>query len=397
MLLSAIAAGVLLIPSVLVMVCTIPIIALLSLPGLALLCYRRPESSSAKNGKSDMKQRRRAIITGGSSGIGLAVAEECIQQGFDEVILLARNVENLNKAKEQLKTQLIHNSNDIKNHQSTKTTKTTRIEAISVDISKPDELQKAASQIYQTDNNNKKEGKTGDDHEDRTFTCLFCVAGTAYPEYFSKLPATTFASLVQTNQLGTIYTVQAFLPHMTTGTILFTSSLAGQVGTFGFTAYSPTKFAIRGFAEALHMELVRRPISVCVAYPPDTDTPGFEKENLTKPIETKLISEEVALAKPKDIARPMVQEACKENPNFSLYFNVDAWMLSALTAGMGPVTSLFAVTSQVAGMGLFRVISLFYLKAWAAMIRQHGQNKAAMATADSIEKTKEDMADTTGK
>lgn len=189
------------------------------------------------------------------------------------------------------------------------------------------------------------------------------------------MPTTDFAKTVCTNQLGCIYTVHAFLPRISTGTIVLTSSILGQLGAFGFTSYSATKFALRGFAEALHMELMTRPISVCLAYPSDTDTPGLEVENLTKPIESKLISEDAGLAKPQDVARTMVQEACKENPNFAIYFSFDGWMVASLTAGFSPVTSLFEAASQVCGMCLFRVISLFYLKRWGEMVRSYDKNK----------------------
>jgi hypothetical protein len=118
------------------------------------------------------------------------------------------------------------------------------------------------------------------------------------------------------------------------------------------------------------------PISVCVAYPPDTDTPGLEQENLTKPKETHLISEDGGLAKPEDVGRKMVMEAVKPNPPFSIYFNLDAWMLSNLTAGMGPSSAVGDTVVQIAAMGLFRVISLFYLNAWWGMLRNFHSKEA---------------------
>lgn len=39
------------------------------------------------------------------------------------------------------------------------------------------------------------------------------------------------------------------------GRIMFVSSQAGQIGLFGYTAYSPSKFALRGLAESLQMEV----------------------------------------------------------------------------------------------------------------------------------------------
>ena len=51
-----------------------------------------------------------------------------------------------------------------------------------------------------------------------------------------------------------------------------------QVGIFGYTAYSASKFALRGLAEALQMELRPLGAAVTLAFPPDTDTPGLAFE-----------------------------------------------------------------------------------------------------------------------
>jgi len=196
------------------------------------------------------------------------------------------------------------------------------------------------------------------------------------PSYFEHIPSSTFAHLASCNQLGTIYTVQAFLPHMTQGTIVFTSSVCGQLGVFGYTAYCPTKFAIRGFAEALHAELVDQPhLNVQVAFPPDTDTPGFAQEEKTKPPETRIISENAGLAKPDDVANRMVQEAIKRNPSFLVYFGFEGWMVASLTAGMSPVSTVADAMTQVSLNGLFRFVSLFFLNDWWTMIRKCSQDR----------------------
>ena len=65
----------------------------------------------------------------------------------------------------------------------------------------------------------------------------------------------------------------------------------------------------------------------------------------------------------------MVADAVQPNPPFAIYFNFDAWMLSNLTAGMGPASVTGDVVAQMAAMGIFRVISLFYLNAWWDMLR----------------------------
>ena len=145
--------------------------------------------------------------------------------------------------------------------------------------------------------------------------------------------------------------------------------MAGQVGVYGLGAYSPSKFALVGLAQVLHMELCHSPINVCCAYPPDTDTPGFAQENLTKPAETHLISEAGGLASAKDVGRKMVHDATKPNPPFAIYFTFDAWMLSNLTVGMGPTAVVTDLVAQIAAMGIFRIVSLFYLNSFWDMLR----------------------------
>ena len=89
---------------------------------------------------------------------------------------------------------------------------------------------------------------------------------------------------------------------MDNGCIVLCSSALGQVGMYGYTAYSPTKFALRGFAEALHAELVKsKPgVSIQLAYPVDTETPGYSEELKMMPELTKLLNDTGGLAKPKE-------------------------------------------------------------------------------------------------
>lgn len=63
--------------------------------------------------------------------------------------------------------------------------------------------------------------------------------------------------MMEMNYFSTVNVTKAVITSMIEqqfGRIVFVSSVAGQVGVFGFTAYSAAKFALRGFAEALQME-----------------------------------------------------------------------------------------------------------------------------------------------
>jgi len=121
---------------------------------------------------------------------------------------------------------------------------------------------------------------------------LVNCAGRALPRHFEEIPFEQFDETMRLNVYGTWNTVQALLPHMKPrgGYIVNTSSLAGLMGVFGYTDYCASKFALVGFSEALRSELKPHNIAVSVLCPPDTDTPGLESENETKPEETRAIA-----------------------------------------------------------------------------------------------------------
>jgi 3-dehydrosphinganine reductase len=78
------------------------------------------------------------------------------------------------------------------------------------------------------------------------------------------------------------------------------------IGVFGYGAYTPTKFAVRGLGEALHGEFRSQGIVTSIVYPADTDTPGFHRENLTKPPETARLSAGIAPVSADQVATAIV-------------------------------------------------------------------------------------------
>jgi 3-dehydrosphinganine reductase len=62
------------------------------------------------------------------------------------------------------------------------------------------------------------------------------------------------------------------------GRIVLIASGRALIGLYGFSPYAPSKFAVRGLAEALRSEFVPESIAVSVVYPPDTDPPGYGEE-----------------------------------------------------------------------------------------------------------------------
>ncbi len=132
---------------------------------------------------------------------------------------------------------------------------------------------------------------------------LLAAAGGAYPGYFEQLDDGVFRDQMELDYFGTLHAVRAVVPSMLErgrGHLVTVASTAALVGVFGYSAYAPAKYAVRGLAETLRSELGPRGIVVACAYPPDTETPGLTRENETKPHETHAVS---AAIKPRSAAR----------------------------------------------------------------------------------------------
>ena len=139
---------------------------------------------------------------------------------------------------------------------------------------------------------------------------LITSAGVAHPGYFEQLPLDVFRSQMDLIYFGTLHAIRAVVPAMIErgrGHVVTVSSTAGLIGVFGYTAYGPAKYAVRGLAETLRSELAPHGIVVACAYPPDTRTPGFDAENELKPPETERISAAIKPREAEHVARAIVR------------------------------------------------------------------------------------------
>ncbi|KAG7374418.1 short-chain dehydrogenase/reductase SDR [Nitzschia inconspicua] len=279
------------------MVATAPVIGILSIPPLLLLLFRKSDNKHTTITTKPMTTTTTAsndwpvhmIVVGGSSGIGLSIAQECARNGTTaKVTILARNQDKLNQAKA-----------DIEETAKTASNSSVQVQAVSVSVTDYTAVEKIAHQLL--GNNDKEKQPT------KERVILFNCAGIPYTSEFETIPIDVYTKLVETNQLGAMYVTRAFLPHMNQGCIVFCSSATGQLGVYGYTVYSSTKFALRGFAETLHAELMRsKPgVSVQIAFPVDTATPGYEVETKMMPAITKVLNANAGLSQPEDIAKIM--------------------------------------------------------------------------------------------
>ena len=213
-----------------------------------------------------------ALITGGSSGIGLTLAKELAQQGM-RIAILARRLEVLDTAKVELENL-----------------SQSEVFTISADVSNWELVSKALVTFQD---------------EVGVPDLLINSAGVARPGQFEELDVEIFHWTLDINLLGPIHVCKAVVPGMLergSGHIVNVSSVAGFIGTYGYTAYGASKFGLRGFSDTLRAELRSRGINVTTVFPPDTDTPQLTAEMPYKPAVTKVLAETASLQPPEKVA-----------------------------------------------------------------------------------------------
>nr|UVW99761.1 3-dehydrosphinganine reductase [Sogatella furcifera] len=260
------------------------------------------------------------LVTGGSRGIGRSVALEAVARGA-HVTIIARNEVELKKTYQDLA--------DSYNEENGKQT----IQQIALDVT------------------------TNYEHVEQAIRCaeeyagpvhmLVNCAGSSFCSKFEDTPMDEFEHMIKLNFLGSVSPTKAVIRGMKakrSGHIVFAASQAALLGIFGYSAYSASKFALRGVAEALNMEAKPYGVCVTVALPPDTDTPGFAEEEKAKLEETRLISESAGLWSPDRVARAILDDAI--DGKFFSTVGLEGNILTTACAGMSPVGSFFELMWQ---------------------------------------------------
>jgi 3-dehydrosphinganine reductase len=246
------------------------------------------------------------LITGGSSGIGLATARAVLGRGA-RVSLVARDAARLASAEDALETEVGD---------------PTRVAAEPADVTDHEEFENALGLLV---------AQFG------PVDVLITSAGGATPGHFEHLTSDDFISQMNLNYFGTLNPIRSVVPSMVErghGHLVLVSSAAGIVGVYGYSAYSPAKFAVRGLAETLRAELKPHGIVVSCAFPPDTDTPGLAAENATKPAATAAISATIKVRSPEHVAKTIVRGM--ERDRLVITSDVSTAMLARIGGLVGP-------------------------------------------------------------
>jgi NAD(P)-dependent dehydrogenase (short-subunit alcohol dehydrogenase family) len=191
-------------------------------------------------------QGKVAVITGGSSGIGLASAKRLAEEGA-KVVISGRNQKTLDDA-----VKFIGNG----------------VLAVKSDTSKVADTEKLLKEVAQ------KFGK---------IDVLFVNAGIAKFAPLTDSSENFFDEQFNTNVKGAYYTIQKAIPHLNdNASVILNTSIVSTKGQANTSVYSSTKAALRSIARTAATELVGRGIRVNAVAPGPIETPIFEKTGLPK-------------------------------------------------------------------------------------------------------------------
>ncbi|KAJ2516159.1 3-dehydrosphinganine reductase [Coemansia sp. RSA 1939] len=208
---------------------------------------------------------KHCYVTGGSQGLGKAIAVDLARRGA-HVTIAARREAVLREAVAEIKKEAQDAASQ-------------RIEYVVADVAKGAEAAREAVDEAEA----KQRGRPVD--------VLFAVAGVSVPGMFVEQEAAQLTETMRVNYDGTVCAVHEVARRMVRGgirgRIVLVSSTLGMFGLVGYAGYCASKFAIRGLAEALRIELRPHQIAVHCYFPGTIFTPGYDAENLTKPQITK--------------------------------------------------------------------------------------------------------------
>jgi NAD(P)-dependent dehydrogenase (short-subunit alcohol dehydrogenase family) len=179
-----------------------------------------------------------AVVTGGSSGIGLATAKALLAQGARRVYITGRDGDRLASAAHALGERAV---------------------AVQCEVAKVAELARLTAAV---------------EANGERIDVLFANAGVAHNNTLGATTQADFDALFDTNVRGVFFTVQALLPLLVDGaSVVLNASVAGLKGMPNLSVYSASKAAVRSFARTWASDLKPRGIRVNVISPGVTRTP----------------------------------------------------------------------------------------------------------------------------
>jgi NAD(P)-dependent dehydrogenase (short-subunit alcohol dehydrogenase family) len=209
-----------------------------------------------------------AVITGGSSGIGLATAQRFVDEGA-HVFIMGRRQSELDKAKALIGDGLT---------------------TVAGDVTNSADLDRLFATVL--------------DHEGG-LDILVTSSGRVEPEELGKITEENFDATFDVNARATLFTVQTALPLIRNGgSVILLGSIAGYVGVNGYSTYSATKAALRSYTRTWTRELGDRGIRFNTLSPGPVETPMFNEQADSEEFANEIRAQFVAAVPLNRLGRP---------------------------------------------------------------------------------------------
>ncbi|RAK72923.1 3-dehydrosphinganine reductase [Aspergillus fijiensis CBS 313.89] len=307
---------------------------------------------------------RTAVITGGSEGMGKAVACQLAEMGAN-VVIVARTASKLQAALETMKRV----ADNVERQ---------RFHYISADLTDPAECQRIMAEVTEWN-----DGQEPD--------IVWCCAGYCHPGFFTE---TSIKSL--RDQMDTVYWTAANTAHATlqrwltpispsrqapipTRHLIFTCSTLAFVPIAGYAPYSPAKAAIRSLSDTLCQEIEiyngsrtskarceapAADVKIHTVFPMGILSPGFDNEQKLKPALTKQLEEADKPQSPQEVASIAISALERDEYLITTMFVGDLMKGSAL--GPSPRNSIIkdTLTGWLSNLVFPGVIFDLRRKAW---------------------------------
>ncbi|KAK6821766.1 hypothetical protein PG987_014591 [Apiospora arundinis] len=236
--------------------------------------------------------RKTAVVTGGSRGMGLAVARQLAEKGAN-VVIVARDqsklLESLQYGAARAGSQHFHQ--------------------ISADLTSPSEAVRVLDEVAEWNS-----GSAPD--------IVWCCAGSSHPTLFVDTPVAEFSTQMNNNYFTALYMAHAALrqwlrkePGVASTAsakepsaprhLIFTASFLAFYSFTGYSPYSPTKAALRSLSDTLSQEV--NLVRLHTIFPAGILSDGFEVENRIKSDVTKLLEDGDTPLTPEVIASRSIQ------------------------------------------------------------------------------------------
>lgn len=250
---------------------------------------------------------RHVVVTGGSKGLGLALAELLAARGA-RLTVVARDVGALREAKRR------------------------------VDAASPDAEECCALSADVTDHDALRGALARAEERQGPVFCVVPCAGASLPGYWGAQPLDEHRRAMEIDYFSVLATLRCVTPGMMQrgeGHVVVVSSGLALTAFAGYSSYCPPKAAVAALGHVLRQELRPYGVRVYQAFPPAMDTPGLAEENRRKPAETHAIEAGEPVHSPESCARAIVS-GVEAGEYFMSCGDLGIGLLARAASGMYP-------------------------------------------------------------